>query len=79
MKMPKLRYSVMSLFGAVAFVSVACAAMTRPSNLCASVVWTASTVFLAGSVVGRHRRASFVGFAVFGCGHMVLFIGRWLD
>src|SRR5688572_20881215 len=82
--MSKASFTLVSLFGAVMFAAIACAAMAKPSYAWASAVWTATVTILAGSLIGcffgtRQSRAFSAGFAVFGWGHMILFIAPWFD
>jgi hypothetical protein len=82
--MPQLRFTLPAMFVAVAFAAVGCAAMVNPSYLWASGIWTATMAVLAGSLVGcfsgtRTARAFCAGFALYGCGHMLLFFAPWFD
>jgi hypothetical protein len=82
--MSSLRFSLLAMFVAVAVAAVGCAAMVKPSYVCASAVWTATMAVLAGSLVGcccgtPRSRAFCAGFALFGWGHMILFFAPWFD
>jgi hypothetical protein len=78
------RFSLLGLFIAVAFLALGCAAMAKPSYAWASGIWTATMLVLAASLIGcfygtRQTRAFCVGFAIFGCGHMILSLAPWFD
>jgi hypothetical protein len=75
--MHRFRFNLLTLFGFVAAVAVACAALARPSQLWLVVVSATSLASLFYAVLaatyGRNaRRAFWVGFAVFGWGYIAL-------
>jgi hypothetical protein len=75
--MHPFRFNLSTLFGFVAALGVACAALARPSQLWLVVVSAASLASLFYAVLaaayGRNaRRAFWVGFAVVGCGYVAL-------
>jgi hypothetical protein len=79
--MHRFRFSLLAMFGFVAVVAVACAALARPSQLWLVVVSASSLGCLFYAVLaaayGRNaRRAFWLGFAVVGWGYVAL---EWKD
>jgi len=75
--MHRFRFSLLAMFGFVAVVAVACAALARPSQLWLVVVSASSlgSLFYAvlAAAYGRNaRRAFWLGFAVVGWGYVAL-------
>jgi hypothetical protein len=74
--MPRFRFSLLALFGFVAFVSVGCAAMSSGSDLwCAGIETVLIVSLIATSVVGACDHGEYkvfcVGFAVVGWVHLL--------
>ena len=75
--MRHLRLSIAQIMLLVLFIGLAIGALRSPSPLVASAIWTATATLLGWSVVAsilrpEHRRAFWVGFAVFGWVHLVM-------
>jgi hypothetical protein len=82
--MPRWTISLRAMFGVTAFCAVACAAVLRPTYLMTTSVLSLALLFLGLSIVFAicscgHRRAFWCGFAVIGCGHMLLSISPWFE
>jgi hypothetical protein len=82
--MSKGRFTLLSLFGAVTFAAVGCAAMVQPSLVWTSAIWTVVITLLTGAAIrcfytADRRRAFYIGFSVFGWGHMILAIRHGLS
>jgi hypothetical protein len=75
--MHRIRFSLLAMFGFVAVIAVACAALARPSQLWLVIVSASLLACLFYAVLaatyGRNaRRAFWLGFAVVGWGFIVL-------
>ena len=75
--MPRLRLSIAQIMLLVLVIGLAIGGLRSPSRLLANAMWTVTAALLGWSVVASilrrdHRRAFWVGFAVFGWGHLVL-------
>ena len=75
--MRRLRLSIAQLMLLVLFIGLAIGALRSPSRLMANAMWTATAGLLGWSVVAAilrrdHRRAFWVGFAVFGWLHLIV-------
>ncbi len=80
MPVPRVRFTVQRMMGAVAVLSLAIAALRNPSRCLASAIFTLTTFILLASVVcvAYHkgsRRYFWLGFAIFGWGHQ--FVASW--
>src|SRR5688572_25268407 len=79
-----MRYSLITVFAGVALVAICCAALVKPSYMWASGIWTLTIGILAAALIGcfygnRRARASCLGVALFGWGHMILAFAPWFD
>jgi hypothetical protein len=79
-----MRYSLLSLFGLLAFCGFTLGALAGASYLLASVFFSFAVAVLCGAVVGvaishGSQRAFWLAFAVFGWSHFVLSLGPWFD
>jgi hypothetical protein len=80
----RFRFSLLTLLGGIAVAAVGCAAMSQPSYLWTSLVWTVVTIMLASAVVAAfatvgETRCFWASFSFFGCGYMVLTLAPWFD
>jgi hypothetical protein len=78
------RLSVMDIMGLVLMVAVACAALTRPSELAVGLLITLVIGVLCLSICravleNQGRRAFWLGFSVFGWVYVTLTLGLWTD
>jgi hypothetical protein len=80
----RIRFSIRVLLASAGLVAIGCAALVRPSYFWSGLLCTFAIAVLVSALVaiayrrGRSR-AYWVGFAVFGWGHMLLALGPWLD
>ncbi len=82
--MNSVQLSIRAVFAVTAFIAVACAALAKPSFLWASALWTLTMAVLAMGLVAiacrRDRsRIFWMGFSLFGWGHMILTLAPWFD
>ena len=81
---PRWTISLRASLGVTALCAVACAAVFRPTYLMTTLLLSVALLLLGLSIVfaicssGR-RRAFWCGFAVIGCGHMLLTISPWFE
>jgi hypothetical protein len=72
--MSKPRFSLKTVLGVVTLAAVGCAALANPTELWASVVFSATLlVFFCATVAAFSRRAA-IPFAVFGWGYLALIL-----
>src|SRR6266404_5284350 len=77
--MPRFRFSLLALFGFVTFAAIACAALANPTEAWAIATLTLVLAVLACSMLAAiygfgQRRAFWLGFSIFGWGHILLFL-----
>src|SRR5436305_1053469 len=79
-----MRYSLLSLFGVIAFCGLTLGALAGASYFLAGVVFSLAVTVLCGAAVAATlasgaERAFWLAFAVFGWVHLILTLGPWFD
>ncbi len=79
-----MRFSLLSLFGLLAFCALCLGALANASYLLASAFFSATLVVLSAAVIAAmvgsgQARTFWLAFAVFGWGHFILALGPWFD
>ena len=79
-----MRYSLLSLFGLIAFCGLTLGALAGASYFLAGVFFSLAVTVLCGAAVAAAlvsgaERAFWLAFAVFGWVHFMLTLGPWLD
>jgi WD40 repeat protein len=78
----RLQFSLISLFGLVVVVALACAALVNASPLWASASYTVTLLFLLtatlAAVFRPQNRAFWLGFIVFGWAYLFFTFGPWV-
>src|SRR5262245_18485591 len=82
LRLPPVRFSLISLMVMVAYVALACAALRYATDLWSSGMFTLAVVLqmvaLLCTVFRREQtRAAWIGFLVFGGGYLLLTCGPW--
>lgn len=78
------QFSIRRSLAVVAFVALSCAALVRPSFFLAGCLWAISLSGLALGLVAvickkPPDRVFWLGYSIFGWGHMVLALAPWFD
>jgi hypothetical protein len=79
-----MRYSLLSLFGLIAFCGLTLGALAGSSYFLAGVFFSLGITVLCGATVAaaitrNEQRAFWLAFAVFGWTHMLLTLAPWFD
>jgi hypothetical protein len=79
-----MRYSLLSLFGLLAFCGVTFGALAAASYLLASLFFSVTLAVLCGAAVAAavatgSQRAFWLAFFVFGLSHLILTLAPWFD
>jgi hypothetical protein len=78
------RIALPALFGVIAFLALAFAALARPTNLWASTIWSVTLAALVFSLVAvivtrRPTRAFWIGFWIVGWTHFIVALGPTIE